>query len=95
MISSWQTLRSRYGVSLLGLTICLLFNVGCASRTAYVVARQDPQYQLSVTNKIAIADHAQPREEEQTLRAALMLELRNLHARPGLTTFQPVRIARA
>lgn len=49
---------------------------GCASRTAYVVARQNAQYRLSATNRIAIADHAHPREEETALRQALMAELR-------------------
>jgi hypothetical protein len=48
---------------------------GCASRGAYVFARQNAQYQLSATNQIAIADHAHPREEEQALRQALLAEL--------------------
>ncbi|HEX5219813.1 MAG TPA: hypothetical protein VFZ59_09620 [Verrucomicrobiae bacterium] len=52
---------------------CLL--AGCSSG-AYVIARQNAQYQLSATNKITIADHAHPGPEEQSLRKALMSELR-------------------
>ena len=48
---------------------------GCSSR-AYVIARQNVQYPLSVANKIAIADHAHPAPEEQSLRSALNGELR-------------------
>jgi len=48
---------------------------GCSSR-AYVIARHNSQYQLSATNKIAIADHAHPAPEEQSLRTAVMSELR-------------------
>ena len=52
---------------------CLL--TGCASR-AYVIARHNAQYHLSPTNRITIADHAHPAPEEQSLRTALLSELR-------------------
>jgi hypothetical protein len=54
------------------LGVCL---TGCSSR-AYVIARQNAQYQLSPANKLAVADHAHPAPEEQSLRTALMTELR-------------------
>jgi hypothetical protein len=62
--------------TLAALTVCVFtLSTGCASRTAYVVARQNAQYPLSAANKIAIADHAHPREEERVLRQSLLAEL--------------------
>ena len=58
-----------------GLAACICVITGCTSR-AYVIARQNAQYQLSATNKITIADHAHPGPEEQSLRKALISELR-------------------
>jgi len=68
----------RLGASLLAVfTVCAgVLATGCASRSAYVIARQNVRYPLSLTNKIAIAEHAHPRPEEQSLRTALMSELR-------------------
>ena len=57
-------------------TVVMIFGTGCASRTAYVIARQNARYPLTCANKIAIADHAHPREEEEVLRQALLGELR-------------------
>ena len=65
--------------ALIPLTIAvsaILLTPGCSSRSAYVVARHDVRYPLSLTNKIAIAEHAHPRPEEQSLRTVLMAELR-------------------
>lgn len=56
--------------------VCVLvLTTSCSSR-AYVIARQNAGHQLSISNKIVIADHAQPAPEEQFLRATLMSELR-------------------
>lgn len=48
---------------------------GCASRTAYVIARRDTQFNLSRTNKISLAGHPHPRESELALQSALVSAL--------------------
>jgi hypothetical protein len=76
---NWQNFQRRWGASLFGLMVCLpLLTISCASPTAYVIARQSARYPLSLTNRITIADHAQPREEEQSLRTTLLAELHQL-----------------
>ena len=72
-----HNLRELFALVVAVATTCAgLLATGCASRNAYVIARHNAQYQLNVTNRIVIADHAHPRPEEESLRAALMSELR-------------------
>jgi len=56
-------------------TCALTLATGCASRTAYVIARQNGGYQVGITNRITLADQAHPREEEQALRNYLLTQL--------------------
>jgi len=62
-------------IRLLVVTCALTLVTGCASRTAYVIARQNAEYQLGHTSKITLADHAHPREAEQALREDLLTQL--------------------
>lgn len=59
----------------LGICALTLAVAGCSSRTAYVIARQNAQYQLCTTNRIVLSDPAQSRTEDQTLRKALLAVL--------------------
>lgn len=51
------------------------WSTGCASKQAYVIARLDPQYSPTSSNKLALARQNQPRSEEQELSRALVAEL--------------------
>lgn len=74
--SVWRTPKTNLRTATFAaFSVCVGLLAGCSSR-AYVIARQNTQYQLSATNKLAIADHAHPPPEEQSLRMALMSELR-------------------
>ena len=55
-----------------------IISTGCASRTAYVVARQDPQFNISANSKICLANHAQPRKSELDLLRDLEIALQEL-----------------
>jgi hypothetical protein len=48
---------------------------GCTSGTAYIIARKNTQYVWNATSKIAIADQAYPREEDQGLRQVVLTAL--------------------
>lgn len=64
------------GLVQIGLLLTLTgLMTGCASRTALVIARSDAQFNLSATNKISLAAHAQPRESELALQQALLTAL--------------------
>ena len=67
--------RTLGALILIGLIVSVCMLTGCTSR-AYVIARQNAQYQLSTADKITIAEHAHPGPEEQSLRKALLSELR-------------------
>ena len=54
----------------LGIALVVLF-AGCASGTARVIAHREARFNLSPTNRICLAEHAQPRESEVTLQQAL------------------------
>ena len=74
---SKHNLRELFTALLAVLASCAgLLATGCTSRSAYVIARQNAQYQLNLTNRIAIAEHAHPGPEEQSLRTTLLSELR-------------------
>ena len=53
-----------------------VMTTGCTSRSAYVIARQNVRFPVSLTNKIALAEHAYPAPHEQSLRKTLMAQLR-------------------
>ncbi len=52
-----------------------LMLTGCASKSAYVIARRDSQYTHASTDKIALANQNQAGPEEQELARALVAEL--------------------
>lgn len=79
-----KRIRLRLTVVLLWILLTIVFT-GCASRTAYVVARLDPQFQISAKNKICLANHAQPRESELTLQRDLESALQEY----GITLVPP------
>ncbi len=56
--------------------MALAMTTGCASHKAYVLARRDPQYSSSPTNRIALANHLKPRPQEEALGIALTAELK-------------------
>ncbi len=57
------------------LLMALAMTSGCASHKAYVLARRDPQYSPSPTNRIALANHLKPRPQEEALCITLTAEL--------------------
>lgn len=61
---------------LFSLLVVVTISTGCASHTAYVLARRDASYSPNPTNKIAIVNHLHSRPEDQELSVALMAELK-------------------